>query len=98
MPTRLNHHHPSKPCKPKSQHPNLLNRMMFRSKKHFNARRWHCNRQIGHQMLKRTLRDRIAMEATEKDIKAYTVKGMTRAEARYAFADDMIKTRRANNA
>ena len=49
-------------------------------------------------MLKRTLRDRFAMEAPEKDIKAYTAKGMSRAEARYAFADDMIKTRRANNA
>jgi len=47
-------------------------------------------------MLKRTLRDRIAMEATEKDIKAYTVKGMTRAEARYAFADDMIRVRGGN--
>jgi len=44
-------------------------------------------------MLKRTLRDRFAMEATEKDIKAYTVKWMSRAEARYAFADDMIRVR-----
>ena len=44
-------------------------------------------------MLKRTLRDRIAMEATEKDIKAYTVKGMTRAEAKYNYANDMIRVR-----
>lgn len=42
-----------------------------------------------------TLRDYFAIHATAQDIQRFLHAGLTRAQARYAFADAMLKAREA---